>query len=158
MAKEAKIDAILMGMEVQNDEVSAFINTKTCMVTWLENEYFDAVRDDAPMEAFEEWQIDEISVARDILNSGDYLPLPDSLDEWEVMEGFTMTLEDPDVQEELLGAANGPDSMKRFHNAAQKLGVYYEWRKYKESELREQAVLWCQENHIPFKEIRFEEE
>ncbi|RMD66578.1 hypothetical protein D6833_01315 [Candidatus Parcubacteria bacterium] len=70
--------------------------------------------------------------------------------EWEIMDRFARTLEDPQDREALVHALRGKGAFRRFRNAIRRLGVEEAWYDYLDQALRQIAVEWCEEEGIPF--------
>ena len=77
MTVQVKLKDIIEGMDFQSDEQSSFLNLTTGEVVSVTDEELRAAEENAPLEDFPEWQHDAIRIARDIVETDHYLPLPD---------------------------------------------------------------------------------
>jgi hypothetical protein len=79
MTVQVKLQDILEGMDFQSDEQSSFLNLTTGEVVSITDEELRAAEHDAALEDFPDWQHDAIRIARDIVETEHYLPLPTDL-------------------------------------------------------------------------------
>ena len=77
MVVPVKLQDILEGFEFQSDERFAYLNTITGEVACITDEELRAAENDEPLDDFPEWQHDAIRIAKDIVETEHYLPLPD---------------------------------------------------------------------------------
>ena len=72
-----KLLDLIEGMDFQSDEQSSFLNLTTGEIVSITDEELRAAENDEPLEDFPEWQHDAIHIAKDIVETEHYLPLPD---------------------------------------------------------------------------------
>src|SRR5438093_9316048 len=91
-ALRVKLSDLIEGMDFQSDEQSSFLNLTTGDVVAITDEELRAAENDAPLEAFPEWQHDAIRIAQDIVETDHYLPLPDRFEmhEYQIMERVSL--------------------------------------------------------------------
>jgi len=89
-ALRVKLSDIVEGMDFQSDERSSYLNLITGEVVSITDEELRAAENNAPLEDFPEWQHDQIRIAREMLETDHYLPLPDrfEVNEYRIMERF----------------------------------------------------------------------
>src|SRR5215471_18765111 len=94
-ALRAKLSDIIEGLEFQADESFSYLNTTTGEVVSITTEELRAVEEDTPLEDFPEWQHDAIRIAKDIIETDSYLPLPDrfEINEYQIMERFCLSVD-----------------------------------------------------------------
>jgi hypothetical protein len=68
------------------------------------------------------------------------------------MERFCRSVEDDDMRDDLFNAIQGSGAFRRFKDSIHKHGVADDWYKYRDDELREIAIAWCDENGISYTE------
>ena len=109
MTVQVKLQDILEGMDFQSDEQSSFLNLTTGEVVSITDEELRAAEHDAPLEDFPDWQHDAIRIAREILETDHYLPLPTTFDihEYSIMERFCLSVDDEDIRDDLCNAIRG---------------------------------------------------
>src|SRR5437867_13286556 len=99
MIVQVKLQDILEGMDFKSDERSSFLNLTTGEVVAITDGELRAAEHDEPLEDFPAWQHDAIRIARDIVETEHYLPLPDR-----IMEQFCLSVEDADIRDDLCDA------------------------------------------------------
>jgi len=141
-------------MDFQSDEQSSFLNLTTGEVVSITDEELRAAENDAPLEDFPEGQHDAIRIARDIIETEHYLPLPDRFEmhEYQIMERFCLSREDDDLCDDLCNAIRGRGAFRRFKDSIQAYGIAEEWYRYRDAALREIAMAWCEAHGLQYTE------
>jgi hypothetical protein len=154
MTGQVKLQDILEGMDFQSDEQSSFLNLTTGEVVSVTDEELRAAENDEPLEDFPAWQHDAIRIARDIVETDHYLPLPDrfEINEYRMMERFCLSIDDDDLRDDLCDAIRGRGAFRRFKDRVQVSGMAEEWYRYRHAALREIAMAWCEAHGIAFTE------
>lgn len=154
MAVTVKLKDIIEGLEFQSDEGSSYLNTTTGEVVDTTDYELRAAEDETPHEHLPEWQIEALRVAKSILETDDYLPLPTKFDihEYSIMERFCRSKEDDEMRDDLCDAIRGRGAFRRFKDSIHEHGIADDWYKYRDEALREIAIEWCEENGIPYTE------
>ena len=153
-ALRVKLSDIVEGLEFLTDEGISYLNTTTGEVVYVTTEELRAAEEEQPLEDFPEWQHDAIRIARDIVETDHYLPLPDRFEihEYSIMERFCLSVDDEDMRDDLCDAIRGRGAFRRFKDRMQLYGMAEEWYRYRDAALREIAVAWCKEHGIPYTE------
>ena len=102
-----------------------------------------------------EWQKDEYKAARDYLDRPDdfaSLPDPFEIDEYGMMERFSLSLDDERMSDELYNAIKGRGAFRMFKDTIHRVGIQQQWYDYRDAELVALAKEWCQEQGIEFTE------
>jgi DNA polymerase III alpha subunit (gram-positive type) len=109
MAVQVKLKDIIEGLEFLTDEGTSYLNTTTGEVVSITDEELRAAEEDEPLEDFPEWQHDAIRIAKDIVETDHYLPLPDRFEihEYSIMERFCLSVDDEDIRDDLCNAIRG---------------------------------------------------
>src|SRR6058998_2329851 len=104
-----KLSDLIEGMDFQSDEQSSFLNLTTGEVVSVTDEELRAAENDEPLEDFPDWQHDAVRIARDIVETDHYLPLPDRFEmhEYQIMELFCLSIEDEDIRDDLCDVIRG---------------------------------------------------
>ena len=154
MTIQVKLQDVLEGMDFQSDEQPSFLNLSTGEVVSITDEELRAAEHDAPLEDFPEWQHDAIRIAKDIVETDHYLPLPDRFEihEYSIMERFSLSADDEDMRDDLCDAIRGRGAFRRFKDRMQLYGLADDWYRYRDEALREIAIAWCEEHGIPYTE------
>jgi hypothetical protein len=150
-----KLDDIIEGMECQSDESQSYLDKRTGTVVSISDEEIQAAEDNEPIEDFPEWQQDLIKIANNILaETGDYIGLPSKFDihEYSIMERFCLSIDDPEISDNLYTLINGSGAFRRFKDALYEYNLSDDWYRYRNNALKEIAIEWCEENGIEFEE------
>ena len=153
-ALRVKLSDLSEGMDFQSDGRSSFLNLTTGEVVSITDEELRAAEHDAPLEDFPEWQHDAMRIARDIVETEHYLPLPDrfEINEYSIMEHFCLSVDNDDMRDDLCDAIRGRGAFRRFKDRVQVYGMAEEWYRYRDAALREIAMAWCEAHGIAFTE------
>jgi hypothetical protein len=153
-ARRVKLSDLIEGMDFQSDEQSSFLNLTTGEVVAITDEELRAAENDESLADFPEWQHDAIRIARDIVETEHYLPLPDRFDihEYSIMERFCLSVDDNDLRDDLCDAIRGRGAFRRFKDRIQAYGMAEEWYRYRDAALREIAMAWCEAHGITYTE------
>ena len=118
MTVQVKLQDILEGMDFQSDERSSFLNLTTGDVVSITDEELRAAEEDEPLEDFPEWQHDAIRIAKDIVETDHYLPLPDRFEihEYSIMERFCLSVDEEDIRDDLCTAIRGRGAFRYFNS------------------------------------------
>ena len=149
-ALRVKLSDLIEGLEFQSDERPSFLNLTTGEVVAITDEELRAAEENAPLEGFPEWQHDAIRIARDIVETDHYLPLPDrfEINEYSIMERFCLSVDYDDLRDDLCDAIRGRGAFRRFKDRVQVYGMAEDWYRYRDEALREIAIAWCEEHDI----------
>ena len=153
-ALRVKLSDLIEGMDFQSDEQSSFLNLTTGEVVSITDEELRAAENDEPLEDFPDRQHDAICIAKDIMETDSYLPLPDrcEINEYRMMERFCLSVDDEDIRDDLCNAIRGRGAFRYFKDRIHAYGIAEEWYRYRDAALREIAVAWCEEHGIPYTE------
>lgn len=155
MPLPVKLEDIIEGMMFQTDESSSYLNRKTGEVVAVSDEELRAAEEGLPLEDFPEWQREPILHAKQIiLGTEDFLPLPAKfkINEWEIMDRFSLSISDKALRETLYDAIRGSGAFRRFKELIHRHHLAETWGQYREEALREIAIDWCKENQIDYVE------
>jgi hypothetical protein len=155
MQVPVRLKEILEGMELQSDELTAYLHRPTGRVI--------AVSDEAMASAEEGPEgvagVDELELAdaRGVLSGGDdYVQLPDrfEINEYRMMEHFAAAVADAQSRDELQGVLHGRGAFRRFKDAVRRHGLAAEWYDYRDRKYKEVARAWCEEHNIALESTR----
>src|SRR4029450_159011 len=149
-----KLSDIVEGLEFQSDESFSYLNTTTGEVVSVTTEELRAAEEEAPLEDFPDWQHDAIRIAKDIIETDSYLPLPDRFEmhEYQIMERFCLSVDDEDMRNDLCDAIRGRGAFRRFKDRMQLYGMAEEWYRYRDAALRGIAIAWCEVHDLQYTE------
>lgn len=88
----------------------------------------------------------------DITDEDRYIKLPDryEIDEEKMVTEFASHANDPVMRARLLQAIAEDDSLDRFRETVQDLGVSAQWERYRDEIFRQIAADWCDYNDIEY--------
>jgi hypothetical protein len=147
MPIRVRLSDIIDGMEMQSDEMTAYLQRPTGRVLVVSDDALQAAEDDD-----EDWvEPEELADARSILaNESEYLALPDrfEIDEYRMMERFAAGIDDPLVRDTALEALHGAGAFRRFKDTVQRHDLAKAWYAYRDRGYAEVARTWCEINGI----------
>jgi len=157
MAAEVDLDLIIEALEMADDSISSYLDVETGKVHSITEEEFDLAED--PQTAIEDlpnWQREAVTLARSIQKQEDerYMALPDKFDvhEWAMMDRFSMTLRDAQMRNDFHGGIRGAGAFRLFKRLLTEYNLWDAWNQFKQVELRQMAIQWCEENGITFRQ------
>jgi Uncharacterised protein family (UPF0158) len=145
---------IVDAMDVIGDDTCSYLNPKTGeIVTLTGDERRLAEDEDLDEEYLPKWQADALPKIREVMESDEFLALPDKFEihDWEIMERFTRSLINLKHGEELSRAIHGGGAFRKFKIVIRRLGIEEKWFRFRESALEEIAKDWLEEHGIPVK-------
>jgi len=80
------------------------------------------------------------------------LPTKYDLNEYQIMEEFVLSLKDRRASELLYTSIKGKGAFRRFKDTLHRLQLADEWYVYRDAELRQIAIDWCESNQVQFRE------
>ena len=157
MIAEVKLAAIIEALEMADDSISFYLNVETGEVCAISEEEFDLGEDPQTIiEDLPNWQREAVKLARTIQEQEGkrYLALPGKFDvhEWAIMDRFSETLRDAHVRNDFHGGIRGAGAFRLFKRLLTEYNLWDAWNRFKQVELRQMAIQWCEENDITFRQ------
>ena len=146
-----KLSAIIDALQLQSDEMTAYINIESGDVLIIQDEYVIMI--DGDNEGKPQWMKDVIAEVEDVrLNQDRYFALPSqwNLNRYQTMAEFCKTQTNPKIEAALSRAIEGKGAFRRFKNTAINLDVVDAWYKFEEQAIKEFAIEWCRSNDIDY--------
>jgi hypothetical protein len=143
---------IVDALDVQLDEYSSFLDLDSGKVESVADDLLrlaeDREEDSAP--ELPDWQQEQWEVAKQIVSSERFLPLPSKYDvnEWEIMQDFSISVTPESVRDDLLRAIHGSGAFRRFKDTVRDRGVESAWFEFRAAAFKKIAADWCNENAI----------
>lgn len=154
MSIKVKLSEIIEGMDSQSDERLSYLNKETGELASIPDYEFRIAESGDPLEEYSEWQHDLIKIAKEILEDKEnkFVSLPSrfDIDEYMMMEKFALSVKDDYVSNYLYAAIKGKKAFRKFKDGVLRFGMEKSWYKYRESEFKEIAIRWCEENKINY--------
>jgi len=157
MAAEVKLELIIEALEMADHSISSYLDVETGEVCSVTGEEFDLAEDpQTAIEDLPDWQNESVKLARSIQEQVGkrYLALPDKFDvhEWAIMDRFSETLKDARLRNDFHGSIRGAGAFRLFKRLLTEYNLWDAWNRFKEVELRQMAIQWCEENGIAFRQ------
>jgi Uncharacterised protein family (UPF0158) len=159
MAVEVNLETIIEALELADDSISSFLDVETGEVQSITAEEFDLAEDpETDFEDLPDWQRDTVKLARIIQqHEGErYLALPDKFDvhEWAIMDRFAESLKVVRLRNDFHAAIRGAGAFRLFKHLLTEYNLWDAWNRFKEIELRQIAMQWCEEHGIVFRQTQ----
>ena len=150
MAVTIKLSDIIDGMEMQSDMISSYLSKKTGRVIQVSKEEMDVAENEGPVEDSPDWQQDSIKTACEIIETGDYIPLPSKFDihEYNIMEKFCLSINDEKISNILYDSIKSNKAFRRFKDKIRKYNIEENWYQYRHNAFRAIAKRWCEDNSV----------
>ena len=147
-----KLSEIILGIESQSDEIHSYLNIITGEVVTVSDEGFSAANSNEPLENFPEWQRENIELAREILESDDYLQLPDEfeINEYRMLEKFCLSINDEELRERMYYSIKGSGAFRRFKESIRKYRIEDDWYGFRDAKIKEVAREWCEYHKVSY--------
>ena len=147
------LQSVVNEMDVLGEEWTAYINKKTgelVTVTEEETNIVDVGGEDD--EFIPEWQRGTLPKVRKVLESGDFVVLPDKFEihEYSIMEQFCLSIPDEGLQDELLHAIRGSGAFRRFKDAIHHKGIQDDWYRFRDENIKDIAIDFLESEGIAF--------
>jgi hypothetical protein len=148
----ARLNDIVEALDMQIDETSSFLDRETGQVETVLRELLrevEASGDDEEVD-LPAWQKPEWEVAKLIVSTERFLPLPSRFDvhEWSIMEDFSRSVEPDRIRDELLLAIHGAGAFQNFKDAVRRHRIEAAWFAFRTEALRQIAIHWCEKNQV----------
>ncbi len=140
-------------MDSLSETDTAYINRRTGELFTVTEEEVRLVDDGiASEEQLPEWQRESLPKLREVLESEDFIPLPDKFEihEWAIMERFAAALSEPRQSMRLIEALRGRGAFRRFKALVREWNVEEEWYRFRTDALEEIAIEFLRAHEIPF--------
>ena len=143
---------IIDGMQLQSDEMSAYLNIRTGQVVPVSAEDLMAAEFGEADAAETDWEVEAAELARAVAAGKDYVALPDrfEIDEYRMMERFANGVTDGPASERLQRAIQGRGAFRHFKDAVQDLALAQQWYAYRDRAYEAIAIDWCDANGIEY--------
>jgi hypothetical protein len=154
MSKPVPIREIVDALEMQFDEQPAYLDRDSGEVHVVQSDLLRNAEEGEEPSSLPEWQKPIWEIAKEVVATDRFVPLPSKfdVDEWAIMEEFSLSVEQESVRDELLRAIHGKGAFRYCKDVIHRLGIQSAWYEFRTNALREIAIEWCQENAISWSE------
>ena len=147
------MQSVVNEMDVLGEEWTAYINKKTgelVTVTEEETNIVDVGGEDD--EFIPDWQRETLPKVREVLESDDFVALPNKFEihEYSIMERFCLSLSDEGLQDEMLHAIRGSGAFRRFKDAIHHKGIQDDWYRFRDENIKDIAIDFLESEGIAF--------
>ena len=115
---------------MQLDEAPSYLDLDVGqVVTVSENLLREAEEPGDEEPDLPDWQKDEWGIAKRIVSTGRFRPLPTKFDvhEWGIMQEFSRSVESEEIGDELSRAIHGAGAFRNFKDTVRRRGIESEW-------------------------------
>jgi hypothetical protein len=151
--KPVSLRAVVDEMDILSDSMTSYINTKTGELFTVGEEEMNIVEQGTEDDKFiPEWQKDILPKVREVLESEDFIALPDKFEihEYSIMERFCLSISDDTTQDELLHAIRGSGAFRRFRDEIYRMDIEDDWYRFRGQALKRIAVDFLEGEGIEF--------
>ena len=147
--KEKLID-IVDALEMQMDESRHYLNKNTGEISFITDEDLEIAErnDEEEILDLPDWQKDNVDEAAKILDSEDYLVLPNKQEirDYDIMRDFALFTN----SDQLMNAIQGSGAFRYFKDMIHQLGWKDQWFEFKANAYLEKARKWCEDQGINY--------
>jgi hypothetical protein len=143
---------VVEALDLQSDELSSYLDPDTGeIITFNREEASIATRGDWAQAP--EWMKESLPKIKRALEDDRILELPDRvhIDEWRMMQNFTLENEQCKCRQELDSAVHGTGAFRQFKEVIRQLGLEDEWFRYRNGQYEQVAKEWLEENGIGYR-------
>jgi hypothetical protein len=144
------LNDIIDSLEMQFDEYLSYLDLEAGQVVAVSENLLHEAEESGEEPDLPDWQKGEWEVAKMIVSTDRFRPLPTKFDvhEWGIMEAFSRSMESEDMRDELSSAIYGAGAFRNFKDTVRRLGIESAWFAFRADALRQIALDWCEENKI----------
>ena len=153
MSVVVSLKDVVEAMDFQSDELTKYLNRRTGeIVAVTGDDRHLAENNELDVEGLSDWQRESVLKAREVLDSGDFVPLPDKFEihEWAIMERFAISQTARSIRTELINAIHGRGAYRMFKDTVRRLGVEEAWLAFRKTAFEDIAKDWLEENGISY--------
>jgi hypothetical protein len=149
MGTTVSIREVVDAFETASDEMSSYVSRATGQVLTVTHEDLRLAEED-PGPEMPAWQREAVTEAKRILDSDEWLELPNKFDihEWEIMDQFGRSLAADSERSAVADAIQGSGAFRKFKAIIRRLGIEDAWLAYKTLALETIAREWLAQNDL----------
>ena len=146
---EIKIDDILEHLELATDNGSSYLNKTTGEIIFISDDIFDYA-EDGDLEGLAEWEKDLTVIAKQIIETDNYIKLPTKFDihEYAIMEKYCQSIVDDELRKVMFSSIKGSGAFGRFKDNIRRYNIEEDWFDFRTEALKEIATEWCESNQL----------
>ena len=154
MRATVKLSDIVDALESTSEEIQFYLNLNTAEVL-LKSEAEQLLNETETLEEeYPDWDDDMQHSAEALMDSEDYIPLPDQYEihEYSIMDDFCRAVQDKETRDALLSTIQGQGAFRRFKENIRQYDLEESWYQFRAEAFRGLAIEWCEANDIPYTE------
>jgi hypothetical protein len=137
------LNDIIEALEMQFDEYLSYLDLDAGqVVTVSENLLREAEEHSDEEPDIPDWQKDEWEIAKRIVSTDRFRPLPTKFDvhEWWIMQDFSRSVGSDGIRDDLLRAIQGAGAFRNFKDTLRRLGIESTWFAFRAQAVRQIAL------------------
>jgi hypothetical protein len=145
---------VVDAMDLPVNNWTSYLNPKTGeIITVTDADRHLVGEEDRDEQDLPAWQREGLPKAREALESGDFVALPDKFEiyEWAIMERFASSQASTRRREELVDAIHGRGAFRSFRNAIRRLDIEDDWFRFRQLAFEDIAKDWLRAHDISFR-------
>ena len=151
--KPVSLKSVVYEIDVLGEEWTAYISKKTGELVTVTEEEANIVDTGGEDDEFiPDWQRETLPKVREVLESDDFVALPDKFEihEYSIMERFCLSLSDEGLQDELLYVIRGSGAFRRFKDAIYRKEIQDDWYRFRDESIKDIAIDFLESEGIAF--------
>lgn len=143
---------VVDAMDVLNDDIHAYLNKLTGELLTATTEELSAIEEGDDWSNYPDWQHAALEDARRIIESDDFLELPDKFEihEYAIMQDFCYALENPRLRDDMASRIRGSGAFRHFKDGIHYHGIQEDWYRFRQQALEAIAIEWLESHAIAF--------
>jgi hypothetical protein len=139
-------------MQMVTDGLHTYLNKVSGEVVTITDDHLEAVENGYNLDDYADWEKDALKEAQQVIKSKDYVEFPSQFEihEYDIMQKFCLTVEDPERSDTLLDLIQGSGAFRRFKNAILRYGIEQDWYAYKDQAYKDIAIEWLEDEGIAY--------
>ncbi|MBI5473212.1 MAG: hypothetical protein HY961_12785 [Ignavibacteriae bacterium] len=152
MNAKVDLEELAEQIQMQSDNMAAYLHKPTGELVCVSDEVLMAAEEDESDDDLEDWEREDLELAKRIIETDEYLQLPSKWDvhEYGMMEDFCGSAEDERMRQTLLNSIQGKGAFHRFKENAIRFGLIDEWYEFRDEAYQSFAKKWCEGHDIPY--------
>jgi hypothetical protein len=154
--KPVSLQAVAEELVALSDDATAYINRKNGeLFTVSEEEERLAGEEIEDAEFIPDWQKEILLTVQAVLESDDFVVLPDKYEihEYSIIQRFCLSVGDAGRQIELLDAIRGRGAYRRFKDLIMEMDIQEEWYRFRDTAVKQIAADFLDEQGIAWVDV-----
>jgi hypothetical protein len=151
MPATVHLSDIIDTLEMQFEESLSYLDLDAGQVVTVSEDLLGEAEEHGDEESdLPDWQKEEWEIAKKIVSSDRFMPLPTKFDvhEWGIMQDFSRSMGSDGIRDDLSRAIHGAGAFRNFKDTVRRLGIEPAWFAFHADALRQIALDWCEDNQI----------